>query len=135
VGCEKINSLLIVADLRGPEILNLLRVLNGPCHPPTTDPEFPVSERHRRQFHAHPIKPGYERLNVKFTHFRPHKQLRTPTCVNILGDSTAPAFESLLRPCNTRPQTLQSPIRAIGGGAMFLPRFSAVRFSEGDFVK
>jgi hypothetical protein len=68
VGCKKVNSRLIVADLRGPEILNLLRVLNRMHHPPTIDPEFPVGKRHRRQFHTHPIKPGYERLNVKFRH-------------------------------------------------------------------
>src|ERR1700674_4773594 len=111
VGCEKINSLLIIADLRSPEILNLLCVLNRIRHPPPIEPKFPVGERHRRQFHAHPIKPGYERLNVKFTHFRPHTTTVQRRPRKLLGDPTALARGSLLRPCNTWPQTCQAPVR------------------------
>jgi hypothetical protein len=48
VSGEKVNSLLIVADLRGPEIPNLSGVLKRTCHPPTTDPELPVGKRHSR---------------------------------------------------------------------------------------
>ena len=116
MGCEKINSLLIVAARpRDPE--SVARAQRRACHPPTTDPEFPVSERHRRQFHAHPIKPGYERLNVKFTHFRPHTTTVQRRPRKLLGDPTALARGSLLRACNTWPQTFASPLhrRAVRG--------------------
>jgi hypothetical protein len=79
VGCEKINSLLIIADLRSPEIQNLLCVLNCIRHPPPIEPKFPVGERHRRQVHAHPIKPGYERFKRQIHAFpSSHDNCATP---------------------------------------------------------
>jgi hypothetical protein len=84
VSGEEIDALLIVADLRGPEILDLRGVLGGLHHPPAIDAQLPVGERHRRQFHAHTLERDDERLDVEFRHFHfpPPNTLRLPRSRN-----------------------------------------------------
>jgi hypothetical protein len=44
---ENVDTLLIVADLGSPEILNLLRVLGGIQHPPAIDTQLTVGKWNR----------------------------------------------------------------------------------------
>jgi hypothetical protein len=67
---EHIDARLVVADLRGPEILDLLRMLARVQHAPAVDAQLAVGKRNRGQFHAHAVKLGDKSFNVKVRHFR-----------------------------------------------------------------
>ena len=54
---EEINPRLVVANLRGPQTLDL-NGIDRMRHAPAIDPHPPVSERHRRQLHPQTFKLG-----------------------------------------------------------------------------
>jgi len=78
VRSKHIDACLITADLGGPKILDLLRMLARVQHAPAVDAQLAVGKRNRSQFHAHAVKPGNKGCNVKVRHFRfPLKRYQT----------------------------------------------------------
>src|SRR5215831_8545694 len=75
---ENLKAPLVVADLRGPKIPDLLRVLARMQHAPAIDAQLAVGKRNRGQFHAHAIKLGDKSFDVEVRHFRfPLKHCQT----------------------------------------------------------
>lgn len=72
---QKVDAGLAIADLGGPEILDLLGVLGRAHHAPTIDPERTVGQRDRRQFYAHTVKLGDKRHYVELRHFHSHSPI------------------------------------------------------------
>jgi len=78
VRSERVNAPLIIADVRGPNILDFLGMLAGIQHAPAINTYFAVGKRNRCQFHAHAVKSGHKSFNVKIRHFRfPLKRCQT----------------------------------------------------------
>jgi hypothetical protein len=75
VNGQLIDSGLIVADLRRPQILNLLSVLDRLQHLPAVDPKFPVSKPHCRKLQPHSVHLADEPFNVEFGHSHFHFEL------------------------------------------------------------
>ena len=68
---QNVDAFLVIPDLRGPKLLDLLRMFGRIQHAPSIDTQLAVGKRNRGQFHAHAIKLGDESLNVKIQHFFP----------------------------------------------------------------
>src|SRR5262249_28843369 len=67
---QNVDAFPIIADLRGPEILDLLGMLGGIQHAPTIDAQLAVGKRNRSQFHAHAVKLRNKSFNVEVRHSR-----------------------------------------------------------------
>src|SRR5262249_20160607 len=69
-------------DLRGPKLLNLLRMFGRIQHAPSIDTQLAVGKRDCGQFHAHAIKLGDESFNVEIQHFFPSNSRLERSLVN-----------------------------------------------------
>ena len=67
---QDVDARLVVADLPGPQILNLLGMIIRIHHAPAADAKLAVGQGNRGQFHAHAVKLADECFNVKVRHFR-----------------------------------------------------------------
>ncbi len=67
---QNVNAFPIIADLRGPQISDLLGMLGGVQHAPTIDAQLAVGKRNGSQFHAHAVKRRNKSFNVKVWHSR-----------------------------------------------------------------
>jgi hypothetical protein len=73
---QDVDAFVVIADLRGPKLPDLLGMLGRIQHAPTIDAQLAPGQRNRSQFHAHAIKLGDESFNVKIRHFfRPNPGL------------------------------------------------------------
>jgi len=67
---QNVNAFPIIADLRGPQISDLLGMLGRIQHAPTIDAQLAVGKRNGSQFHAHAVKLCNKSFNVKVRHSR-----------------------------------------------------------------
>jgi len=67
---QNVDAFPVIADLRGPKILDLLGMLGRVQHAPTIDAQLAVGKRNRGQLHAHAVKLGDESFDIKIRHFR-----------------------------------------------------------------
>ncbi len=75
---ESVDTFLVVADLPGPKILDLLGMFSRFQQTPAIDAHLTVGERDRGQLHAHTVEAGNKGFNVKVRHLRsPLKRCET----------------------------------------------------------
>jgi hypothetical protein len=105
---QNVDALPVIANLRGPEILDLLGMLGGIQHAPTIDAQLAVGKRNRSQFHAHAVKLRNKSFNVEVRHsrfsFNPRSEadfgkmqpiMRAPTPRRHSGQSENPMLRSI----------------------------------------
>lgn len=68
---EEIDAPLVVADLRGPQTLDL-NSIDRMRHAPAIDPRPTVGERHRRELYPQTFKLGDKGFDIEIRHFNSH---------------------------------------------------------------
>jgi hypothetical protein len=65
---QSVDAFLVIPDLCGPKILDLLGMLGRIQHAPAINAQLAVGKGNRSQLHAHAVKLPNKSLNVKVRH-------------------------------------------------------------------
>jgi len=72
VSRDLFNSIRLIFNLRGPKVLDFLRVNCGIGHSPTIESNFSIGERHCCEYQAQAFHCGNKVAHIEFTHSHSH---------------------------------------------------------------